>query len=967
MAQKNYQVVYSLLEHEYLGMVVEAYVVLLDGSNRLTLTYHNLNLNNYRNYSGFVKESDLELLKLINDIRADSIFKKTGNTKFRSSADFFLKIFSDSENNSVQKAIKEAVEKKMAVILPKFREKLFFISARDGNPAHNRIKFQDESASVWFHFHKNSDGTHYYPTIKFKNQKIDIERGKTYIVCNSPLYLLIGENLYHFQDTNADGKKIVPFLKKKFINVPKSVEPKYYAGFVAGMVANTNVRAYGFSIKTEIFPLQTLLLMRSLPQEFEHLFEEKKQEKPDKIELELIFQYGMHRFSPQPRNQNEVNFRAEGDDYFFTKIQRNLILEAEIHKKFQEKKYFIGNRNILDKNIFPAFLTHCSEILAAYDIEIIGNESGKRFFTGKSDIQFTVEKSNDWFDISSCISFGAYQYPLMTVRELILSGKDEIILPNGEIAFIPLDWFERFSVVLSFTRVTGEDVRLPSHYLGLVQNLHNHYGEQFNISEKIKDLQNFEKIEDYKTPQKFKAELRDYQKAGFQWLKFLQQYHFGGILADDMGLGKTVQTLALLADLYEKNDLSPRTSLLIVPTSLVQNWYREIMRFAPHLYVLAHVGGERRRSNKHFASYDLVITTYGVFRSDAEIFCEIDFQYVILDEAHYIKNPSSQINKALDGVRCRNRLAITGTPVENSALDLWAQMNFVNRGLLGTQHFFKNQFQIPIEKKNDFAKQEKLAALVKPFILRRTKEQVAKELPPKTEVMRYCEMTDMQAAMYERVKDEYRNTILKEIDANGAAKSQFLLLRGLTMLRQIANHPRMIDEEYSADSGKFNEIFDMLDIVLADNNKVLIFSQFVKHLNIVKKEIEKRKIPYCYIDGSTQKRMQEVEKFQKMKEFKVFLISLKAGGVGLNLTAADYVFMLDPWWNPAAEAQAIDRAHRIGQDKNVFVCKFITQDSVEEKILKIQERKRQLSADLITAEAAFSKSLSREDIAEIFS
>lgn len=945
-------------------MVVDAYAVLLDGSNRLTLTYHNLNLNNFRNFSGFVKESDIELLKLINDLKTDTIFRKLGNQKYRSTADFFMKIFTLKENEHLQKPILNLVERRMSAILPKLREKLFFISARDGNPAHMRIKFQEEPATIWFHFHKNSDGTHYYPTIKHGEQKIEIERGKTYIVCNSPLYLLINENLYTFTQTNADGKKILPFLKKKFINVPANVEEKYYSTFIANMIANTNVRAYGFQIHTEQLPLRALIRVQEFKTEIASLFDDVRHDSAPQIELELLFRYGQHVFSAANTNPVEVIFKNENGHYFFTKICRNIKLENEIKNSFAEKKYFLSNaRQIFEKSRFPAFIRDCSQIFAEYDVEITQNQSERKFFAGKSSLRFEVNQTGDWFDIQSFIYFGEYKFPLVEIRALILAGKEEILLPNGETAFIPKEWFDRFSLFLSYTETEADKVRLPAHYLGLVQELHKNHGEQFGISEKIKSLSDFENISDYAVPKKFKAELRPYQKAGYQWLKFLQEYNFGGILADDMGLGKTVQALALLCEASERGK---QTSLLIVPTSLTENWHREILKFAPHLNVLLHTGAERRKIVTHFPSYDLIITTYGTFRSDAEILCGFYYHYVILDEAHYIKNPAALITKSLEGLQCKHRIAITGTPVENSALDLWTQMNFVNRGLLGTQNYFKNEFQNPIEKKNDFAKQEKLAALIKPFILRRTKEQVAKDLPPKTEYIQYCEMTDEQAALYERVKNEYRNTILDQIEREGFAKSQFLLLRGLTLLRQIANHPKMTDENSAMSSGKFEEIFDRLEVVLANGNKVLVFSQFVKHLTLIKEALVEKNIGFCYIDGSTKKRIEQVEQFQNDPKIQVFLISLKAGGVGLNLTAADYVFVLDPWWNPAAEAQAIDRAHRIGQNKNVFVYKFISRETVEEKILRIQERKKQLSEDLISAESSFMKSLTQDDIKELF-
>ncbi|MBC7486140.1 MAG: DEAD/DEAH box helicase, partial [Cytophagaceae bacterium] len=367
-----------------------------------------------------------------------------------------------------------------------------------------------------------------------------------------------------------------------------------------------------------------------------------------------------------------------------------------------------------------------------------------------------------------------------------------------------------------------------------------------------------------------------------------------------------------------------------------------------------------------FCEYDLVLTSYGTVRMDIEILKQVFFHYVILDESQVIKNPDSIIAKSVTELRSKHRLILTGTPIENSTLDLWSQMSFVNPGLLGTQRFFKNEFLNPIEKKHDELKTKKLYALIKPFVLRRQKSQVVKDLPDKIENIQYCSMTEEQEKEYEKVKSNYRNLILDSIEQKGVGASQILLLQGLTRLRQIANHPILAESEYQDGSGKMEDVVHMLERALAENHKILIFSQFVKHLHLYADYLKEKKIDFAYLDGSTKERQKEVDKFQESEEKRIFLISLKAGGLGLNLTAADYVFLLDPWWNPAIEAQAIDRAYRIGQKKNVFTYKFITKNTVEEKILVLQQNKLRLAQELITTEESFVKNLSREDIQSIF-
>ena len=427
----------------------------------------------------------------------------------------------------------------------------------------------------------------------------------------------------------------------------------------------------------------------------------------------------------------------------------------------------------------------------------------------------------------------------------------------------------------------------------------------------------------------------------------------------------TVQTLALLLQRKESGEAGGAASLLTMPTSLVYNWLSEAKKFTPALRLLVYTGTYRDKNVAQFAGYDVVLTSYGIVRLDAELLKTYKFDYVILDESQAIKNPGSTTSHAVRGLHSRHRLILTGTPVENSTMDLWSQMSFINPGLLGTQTFFRKEFLKPIEKGKDEGRTRKLHALIKPFILRRHKAQVARELPEKIENLSYCSMTEEQQQCYEETKSYYRNKILQNIEEHGTASTQFMLLQGLTKLRQIANHPRMADENYAHESGKLREIVRMIKSVVSEGHKVLVFSQFVKHLDIVRASLDERDIEYAYLDGNTRDRHKVVTRFQETEELRVFLISLKAGGVGLNLTAADYVFILDPWWNPAVEAQAIDRAHRIGQQRTVFTYKFITQNTVEEKILALQHKKIQLVTDLITTDEAIIKRLTKEDIEEL--
>ncbi|MEI7849091.1 MAG: DEAD/DEAH box helicase, partial [Chloroflexota bacterium] len=515
---------------------------------------------------------------------------------------------------------------------------------------------------------------------------------------------------------------------------------------------------------------------------------------------------------------------------------------------------------------------------------------------------------------------------------------------------------------------TEDGFRISDFHLPLIDSL---LEDDLNIEppDDLKQRQarfrNFEQIVSQPLPQGFSGELRPYQKHGFDWLHFLREYNFGGILADDMGLGKTIQVMAYLQSLKEQA-ISKSAVLLIVPKSLITNWQREAEKFTPNLRFLEYLGNIRSKDSNLFNNYDVIITTYGTMLRDIEILSQYKFHYVILDESQSIKNPLAKSARAARQLDADHRLVMTGTPVENNTFELWSQFAFLNPGLLGNMDYFKREFSTPIENNHDEQAATILRKLIYPFILRRTKEQVAPELPPRTERVLYTDMDSAQKKLYNQTRENYRAELLGLIENQGINDSRFKILEGLLRLRQIAIHPALVDKNYKGEAPKFELLLETLETLQAENHKALIFSQFVETLSLVRYELDQRHIKYVYLDGKTTHRQSHVDQFQNDPSFPFFLISLKAGGVGLNLTAADYVIHLDPWWNPAVEMQASDRAHRIGQDKPVFVYKIITRDSVEEKILQLQERKRALVKNLISAESSFFKSLTQDDVKMLF-
>lgn len=967
-SEKPFEIIYAIFSHEYLGLLFESFVVQLDEKGRLSFANQNISSINAPEFASGLDEMDYKLIKWMDDMQQDAVVKKF-NTKKLKPKEYLRKIYDPkTENKTIQELIERKLENLRAKILENLHGKRLFEMGNDGNPIWREIEIMSEKASVLFHFRRNEDNTHYFPTLKYAGERLEWQYKNAYLICHEPAWLVVESKLYSFKK-DVDGKKLQPFLNKKFIVIPRKVEKQYYEKFVTQLVSAFDVYAKGFDIKVVRDQPSPVLSLSDLPGNPKtDLFGNQSDEgEEDKIVFDLQFQYGDYIFRSEEKNESNVELEQVEGNYIFHKVIRDL----EREKSYGDYLKNLGlpvntSRYSLAKSKAFGWINSNRIDLQEKGIQIqqSGTLKGKRYFIGHAHISVEVKENIDWFDVHAIINFGSYEIPFQKIRKLLLQGKTEFELPNGEIAVIPNSWFVNYSEMFAFLEEKEQEeihsLVLKKHHIALAQELQESNLLQLTLSRKLEKLRDFSKIEDYDLPDGFKGKLRPYQKAGYNWLRFLAEYKFGGCLADDMGLGKTVQTLAMLA---HQKDVNPgTTSLLIMPTSLIYNWELEAKKFTPGLKILTYTGTQRLKDNNRFAKYDLVLTSYGITRMDIDILKGFYFNYVILDESQAIKNPSSIISKAVGELKCKQKLILTGTPVENGTMDLWSQMNFINKGLLGGQSMFKKQFLQPIEKQNDMDKAAKLHALIKPFILRRLKTQVATDLPEKVINVKYSTMTADQEKAYEEVKGFYREKIVKEMSIPGMKNQQFTLLRGLTQLRQIANHPKLTDKSYESDSGKLEDVIHMLKATASEGHKVLIFSQFVRHLGIVKEYLDQEKIKYAYLDGTTKDRQGQVKSFQEDDGVKIFLISLKAGGVGLNLTAAEYVFLLDPWWNPAVEAQAIDRAHRIGQENKVIIYKFITRNTVEEKIMALQERKMALAGELISTEESFMKTLSKDDI-----
>jgi len=957
---KPCQIIYAIARHDYLSYVLEPHIVQLNPNGEFSFTHQRLFSNTAEEFSHCIDDTDRKLIKILEDMEQGNIIKKFYKKPIRP-FEFFAKIF----NDQLFETIRPKIEKKIveALNLLGSGNKQIYLMSKEGYPAGRKVHIAAEAASVLFHFRRNEEEIRYFPTIKYQGLRIEFMFKDAEIICNHPAWMLLDDTLYYF-DKEIEGKKLQPFLNKRYISIPKSSEQSYFEKFVAPLIEKHNVYAEGFTINTEKYEATAFL-------------------KPIYVEggtsqLQLYFKYAGYIFPYGDGRHVSVRMERTGDDYLFHRIKRSVTWEkgkmAQLEAMglqitsslFQNLEVAMSDEDA-DRS-FPVFewLNHHHDELIEKGFELEQPDGQKRYVFGRTKIDLEISENNDWFDINAVVYFGPYRIPFIQLKNHILNHKKEFILPSGEVAVIPEQWFSQYGNLLHFSE-GGDQLKLRRHHIGLVTDLSDGEMAETAMNRKLQKLTNYEETEDVPMPVNFVGSLRPYQKAGYNWFHFLKDYHFGGCLADDMGLGKTIQTLSLLQKHKEDTEAegSKATSLVIMPTSLIYNWLNEARKFAPQLRLMVHTGALRYKAAEVFANYDVVITTYGISRIDIEMFKAFYFDYVILDESQNIKNPSSKSFQSVRQLKSRFKLILSGTPVENSVNDLWTQMSFINPGLLGTQQYFQNEFVTPIEKKKDEEKARKLQAIIKPFVLRRTKEQVATELPPKTENLFYCQMSEEQAEVYDKVKSEYRNELLRSIEDGTYAKTQIQVLQGLIKLRQIANHPLMIDQDYEGDSGKFENVVHTLANVLDGGHKVLIFSQFVKQLNIYREHFNKEGIPYVYLDGSTQNRGDVVKQFQEDVKTRVFLISIKAGGVGLNLTEADYVFILDPWWNPAVEQQAIDRTHRIGQTKNVFIYKFITKDTVEEKILALQQRKLSVARSLITTEESFIKSLTPDDIREI--
>ena len=949
----------ALSEHRVAGHVFLPYLAELHEKSGYYLLVERITNDDVRKRAAEFTEEQKHLVKLIeeyNDTELVRVFsrKRITNQEF----------ISGLTPEMVQNQIRPYIERRLVRIVENLKNsgiELYFKDSPKQVYCSERIAIQQEPAGAVFNFIRTPSEFKYYLSISHLQSEIKLTNKAGIILVNEPCHLIMDNKLFVFND--IDGKKLSPFFRNDYVNVPKSREKDYMEKFVLNTIKKFKVNCTGFSIVEEFSKPAKLLSL-----------EADLQYHPV---LKLCFDYGNKQiFYAGQDVEVSASLSEQDDQYVFYKLTRDRAAE-------QQAIEYLNSLGI--SNNATAFFRIQTE-----EGDTPGDQMGdlvnwlndhenelkqeafiitqtffeKKYYTNSINLQSTFNIKKDWFDVYAEVVLGEYSIPFIRFRKYILSNNREYILPNGDVVILPKEWFTRYSDLFYFSKSDGDHFLLKQIHLPVLQETFKGFNKDYVTP--LMDLYESSSARENVAVPDVNTTLRPYQVEGFAWMYWLFQHKLGACLADDMGLGKTIQTLVLLKKVIESYDAGADipASLIVLPASLVHNWYNEVQKFTPDLKVLKYIGSGRLIELAEFGKYHLILTTYGVIRNEFDMLREYEFFYIILDESQTIKNPDSKIFAAITELKAKYRLVLTGTPIENSLTDLWSQIEFLNPGILGDLGFFRQYFVIPIEKEGDEKKRDKLKRIIQPFILRRTKQEVAPDLPALTEQVRFCSMSENQKALYEEEKSKVRNEILHNIEEFGVEKSAILMINALTRLRQIANHPVMIDKTYQSDSGKFEEVAISLENMFQENHKVLIFSSFVKHLELFRHFFEEKGWLFSMLTGETRNREEVVNDFQNNTENRFFLISLKAGGLGLNLTAADYVFLLDPWWNPASEMQAINRAHRIGQKNKVFVYRFISAETIEEKIIKLQERKSELAEIFINSNNPF-KSLSREHILEL--
>lgn len=866
----------------------------------------------------------------------------------------FLKYSSKKKKNiselindaSISKFIQSYIEKKIDNYLQLIQRHDFPISINlQNNKNYDKFRksFGTSSLNPFLKFVKHENGMDYFLFLKENTNTYIPSQNNPILLTNEPSWIVLNDTIYAVEQINSN--KIKPFITKEKIEIPPNLTTTYFEKFIKDIVKIVLIEAEGFKVEKRDKLLECKL-------NFVYDFFK------DIYKIELHFVYENIIFKSTSTLKKKIGLNLEDLDnisvYEFTRNDAsekkfiNYLLDLQL--EYEQGLFYIQNQKKYD---LVAFLTENKAYISSLGFDFSATQiDQKNINLDKATIDFSNEMINDWFDIKIKIKVGNFEISFIDIIENIKSENPFYLLPDETYFMIPDEWMSHFSTLQTFVTIKQNKIQLPKNKEGLLTIFQSN------------TLETKQEEKTYIPSSLVKATLRPYQIEGVSWLLKNYRNQTGACLADDMGLGKTLQILATLAAIQEDfvdfdtdsnfpldlfsiktMDKEPLKALIVLPNTLLFNWYNETQKFTPHFSKVIYSGKNRHEIAKRILNYDLIFTTYSILSKDVYYLKTLSFRAIVLDESQQIKNKNSKIFKAINQMNTAFKVSLSGTPIENSLSDLWSQMQFINPDILGNFAFFTKKFLVPIQKQKSDAALQTLLQIINPFLLRRTRKSVLNELPDLSEQIVYCEMQSEQKKWYESEKSKARNFLL---DLKGEKANNVSILNTLMRLRQICNHPKMIEKESSLSSGKFEEVTHYLETIQKSNQKALIFSSFVTHLSIYTEWCKENSYRYSIITGEIKDRQQEVQKFQTDDTIHFFFISLKSGSTGLNLTAANYIFFLDPWWNPSTEEQAIARSYRMGQKNKVSVIRFVSTDSIEEKILALQKSKKELSSSVIT-------------------
>ena len=890
-----------------------------------------------------------ELATLCEQLRPDSLYARYANKKkFRHEEDFWA-----TTDKTVTAYVKQMADRriiKAVGLADKLDIPILYIKEKTA-PLHisDRLHLKDScKVTPVMNFRRHDEGTTYRMQLRIDSRVVDGLAERHIVVLTHEAGMFVMDGNIYFLGEGFSGQLLIPFIGKQQVEIPRRMENDYFRRFILKHVIRAEVNAEGFDITdVSIRPIPCLRTEASID---------------GRRLLTLLFRYGSLEYTPDSKANGRVTLTEEQDSFRFIRQMRDKTAE----RHFIERLRVVGRgaatvMSFLTLGELIGWLREHAPRLKEEGFDVV-QPSDQLYYIGPLNVEQSDTWHGDWLqtDVTVVIDDGRLRIPFSDLRDTILRGEQEYMLPTGERLLIPQEWLQRYADLLLTGMPKGKGFQ--RHRCQTVDD------GRCEVEEGI-DQPSAIIHQPSDPPSGLRATLRPYQLVGYQWLwqNFMAQT--GCCLSDEMGLGKTLQAIALLLRYKETarkmnegrskmwdatgqgmlfteeemrgepvSDSSGNgiqlpfvTSLVVAPASVVHNWRNELRRFAPSLSVMTYTGDTAKRKDKRIAlmRWDVVLTTYRTLLNDIGQLSRHAFGIVVFDESQAFKTATSQIHQAVCQLRALHRLALSGTPVENNLGELWSLMNVLNPHLLGDARSFQRAFVNPIARQMEDSRRELLQRLIAPYFLKRTKEEVLDDLPERQDEVVVCPMSDEQASRYAEELSKARNEWL---DPNADAQGrQMHILAALQRLRQIANG-----------EGKMEVVFDRLENIRGTHHKVLIFSEYVTLLERVGSEMTRREWQYAMLTGQTKEREQVIEFFQQSDDCQFFLISLKAGGVGLNLTAADYVFMLDPWWNHAAEEQAIARAHRIGQQRSVFVYRFVSSDTLEEQMLTLQDRKQSL-------------------------